>query len=131
MFKENNKNPEEFLDGELDKESEGELKVDACQTDNEIVIQSIVAGVLPEDLEINITTESVTIRGKREREEKVEAKDYLYQECFWGSFSRQILLPEDADASRIKASLQKGVITIKIPRVSKIKKRKINVSLGE
>jgi len=127
MFKENNKNPEEFLDGELDKESEGELKVDACQTDNEIVIQSIVAGVLPEDLEINITTESVTIRGKREREEKVEAKDYLRQECFWGSFSRSIILPQEIDPEHSTAAIKNGVLTIRLPKVDRQKTKKIKV----
>ena len=129
MFKENNKNPEEFLDGELDKESEGELKVDACQTDNEIVIQSIVAGVLPEDLEINITTESVTIRGKREREEKVEAKDYLRQECFWGSFSRSIILPQEIDAERSTAAIKNGILTVRMPKIQRQKAKKVKVKI--
>ena len=87
-----NKNKEEVLDGELGGESEGQLTVDVYQTDNEIIVQSTVAGVSPEELDINISTEGVTIKGKREREEEVKEKDYFYQECFWGSFSRSIIL---------------------------------------
>lgn len=124
-----NKNSEEFLNGESSKEAEGQLTVDVCQTDNEIIIQSTVAGVLAEDLEINITTESVTIRGKREREEKVEAKDYLYQECFWGSFSRSIILPQEIDPDRAVASLKNGVLTIRLPKVDRQKAKKIKVKV--
>lgn len=124
-----NKNSEEFLNGESSKEAEGQLTVDVCQTDNEIVIQSTVAGVLPDDLEINITTESVTIRGEREREEKVEAKDYLYQECFWGSFSRSIILPQEIDPDRAVATLKNGVLTIRLPKVDRQKAKKIKVKV--
>jgi HSP20 family protein len=124
-----NKNSEEFLNGELSKETEGQLTVDVCQTDSEIIIQSTVAGVLPEDLEINITAESVTIRGKREREEKVEAKDYLYQECFWGSFSRSIILPQEIDPDRAVATLKNGVLTIRLPKVDRQKAKKIKVKV--
>jgi HSP20 family protein len=124
-----NKNSEEFLNGELSKETEGQLTVDVCQTDSEIIIQSTIAGVLPEDLEINITAESVTIRGKREREEKVEAKDYLYQECFWGSFSRSIILPQEIDPDRAVATLKNGVLTIRLPKVDRQKAKKIKVKV--
>jgi len=124
-----NKNSEEFLNGELSKEAEGQLTVDVCQTDDEIIIQSTVAGVLPEDLEINITAESVTIRGKREREEKVEDKDYLYQECFWGSFSRSIILPQEIDPDRAVATLKNGVLTIRLPKVDRQKAKKIKVKV--
>ena len=88
-----------------------------------------MAGVLPDDLEINITTESVTIRGEREREEKVEAKDYLYQECFWGSFSRSIILPQEIDPDRAVATLKNGVLTIRLPKVDRQKAKKIKVKV--
>jgi len=124
-----NKDSEEFLNGELSKEAEGQLTVDVCQTDSEIVVQSTVAGVLPENLEINITAESVTIRGRREREEKVEDKDYLYQECFWGSFSRSIILPQEIDPDRAVASLKNGVLTIRLPKINRQKSKKIRVKV--
>ena len=120
-----NKDSEEFLDGELGKESEGQLTVDVYQTDGEIIVQSTVAGVSPEELDINITTESVTIRGKREKEEEIKEKDYFYQECFWGSFSRSIILPQEVDPERSTAVIKNGILTIRMPKIERQKAKKI------
>jgi HSP20 family protein len=116
-------------DKELIKEEEGQLTVDVYQTDNEIIVKSTVAGVSDEDLEINITGESVTIRGQREREEKIEEKDYLYRECFWGSFTRSVILPQEIDPDRSTAVLKNGVLTIRLPKVERQKARKIKVKI--
>src|ERR1051325_2224283 len=95
-----------------DDESEGQLTVDVFQDKDDIVVQSTLAGVNPDDLEINITNESVTIRGKRERMEVVEEKDFYYQECFWGKFSRSIILPQEVDPEKSEATTKNGVLTI-------------------
>jgi len=124
-----NKNPEEFLDGELAKEAEGQLTVDVYQNSDEIVIQSTVAGVAPDDLDINITSESVTIRGKRAKEEKIEEKDYFYQECFWGSFSRSIILPQEIDPDRSTAIIKNSILTIRMPKINRQKAKKIKVKI--
>ncbi|MEK7624530.1 MAG: Hsp20/alpha crystallin family protein [Patescibacteria group bacterium] len=124
-----NKNKEEFLDGELGGESEGQLTVDVYQTDNEIIVQSTVAGVSPEELDINISTEGVTIKGKREREEEVKEKDYFYQECFWGSFSRSIILPQEIDPERSTAVIKNGILTIRMPKLERQKAKKIKVKI--
>lgn len=108
-------------------ESEGELTVDIYQTDKEIVIQSAVAGIRPEDLDISIEDDMVTIKGIRERLFEKEKKNYFYQECYWGSFSREIILPEEVDPSRIKAVMKQGVLTIRIPKVERKKKRRVTV----
>lgn len=129
MTNQENKNPEEFLDGELAKEAEGQLTVDVYQNNDEIVVQSTVAGVVADDLDINITSESVTIRGKRAKEEKVEEKDYFYQECFWGSFSRSIILPQEIDPDRSTAVIKNGILTIKMPKVNRQKAKKIKVKI--
>lgn len=113
--------PEEF-EGE-----EGQLTIDVYQTDDHIIVKSTVAGVDPEDLEINITAESVTIRGARRQEEKVEEKDYLYQECFWGRFSRSVILPQEVDADKSVASLKNGILTIKMPKLNKQKAKKLKI----
>ena len=124
-----NKNPEEFLDGELAKEADGQLTVDVYQNSDEIIVQSTVAGVAPDDLDINITSESVTIRGKREKEEKIEEKDYFYQECFWGSFSRSIILPQEIDPDRSTAVIKNGILTIRMPKIQRQKAKKIKVKI--
>jgi len=105
-------------------EPEGQLAVDVYQTDGELVIQSTIAGVKPEELEITAQGDVVTIKGKREKINN-EEKNYFYQECYWGSFSREIILPVEADAARAEASMIEGVLTIRMPKIEREKKKKI------
>src|SRR4051812_922273 len=79
------------------EEEEGELTIDVYQTPSEIVIKTMVAGVKPEDLDISIARDMVTIRGKRETERHVKDEDYYHQELYWGTFSRTIMLPVEVD----------------------------------
>ncbi len=110
-------------------EPEGQLAIDVFQTDGEIFIQSAIAGVSVENLDIVIENDVVMIKGNRERpvDEASLPKDYFYQECYWGSFSRQVILPAEVDGSRTEASMKEGILTIKIPKIDKEKKRKILV----
>ena len=119
----NNETPEDLME----IEGEGQLTIDVYQTENEIVIQSTIAGVNQEDLEISINAESVSISGKRYREEKVSEKDYLYQECFWGRFSRSVILPQEIDPDHSTAQLKNGILTIRLPKINKEKTKKIKV----
>ena len=114
------------VNGEFE-ENEGQLTVDIYQTLDEIVIQSTVAGVRPEDLDIQITPESVTIRGMRQREEEVRDQDYFYQECYWGRFSRSVILPQEIDAEKAAASLKNGVLIIRLPKLNRQKTKKLKV----
>ena len=113
---------------DLDDETEGQLTVDVYQTDSDIIVQSTVAGVVPDDLEVNITSESVTVRGTRKKGEKIRDKDYFYQECFWGRFSRSIILPQEVDPDRSKAELKNGILTIRMPKIHRQKAKKLKVS---
>ncbi len=112
-------------------ETEGELAVDVFQTDSDIVVQSTIAGVKPENLDIAVENDVLTIRGKRESETKEEGKNYFYQECYWGAFSRQIILPEEVDPNRIEAAMKNGVLTIRLPKINRSKLRKISVKTEE
>ena len=103
-------------------ELEGQLTVDVFQDDENIIVQSTVAGVNPDDLEINIT-----VKGKREKSEVVEEKDYFYQECFWGSFSRSIILPQEVDPEKSNAALKNGILTIKMPKLDRKRAKKLKV----
>ncbi len=114
---------------DVDDEMEGQLTVDVYQDKDNIVVQSTVAGVEPDDLEINITNESITIHGRRERKEAIEEKDYFYQECFWGRFSRSIILPAEVDSERSVASLKNGVLTVKMPKLERRKAKKLKVKI--
>ena len=108
-------------------ETEGQLTIDVYQTPLEIIIKSTVAGVNPEDLDVTITNDMVTIKGKRERDEEIQSDDYYYQECYWGSFSRSVILPVDVEAEKTEASMKNGILTIRLPKIEKIKTKKIKV----
>lgn len=109
-------------------DEEGQLTVDVYQTDDEIVIKSTIAGVTADDIDVSITNEMVTIKGNRKHEEKVKESDYYYQELYWGSFSRSIILPEEIDADSAKASMKNGVLTLRLPKLSKNKTKKVRVT---
>ncbi len=112
-------------------EGEGTLTVDVYQDEDYIIVQSTVAGVKDDDLEINITNESVTIRGARERKDEVKEKDYFYQELFWGTFSRSIILPQEVDPENSTATLKNGILTIKMPKMTRGKSKKLKVKSSE
>jgi HSP20 family protein len=111
-------------------EGEGQLTVDVYQDGDEIFIESTVAGVDPSELDINITSDSVTIRGERGRKREVDDKDYFYQECFWGTFSRSIILPEEVDPENSEAKItDNGVLTIRLPKLKRKSPKKVNVKV--
>ena len=113
----------------LAEDNEGKLLADVYQNKDEIVVQTTVAGVAPEDVEVNVTSESITIRGKRERTEKIEENDFLYQECFWGSFSRSIILSEEVDPEKSVVTMKNGVLTVRMPKLDRKKGKKLKVKI--
>lgn len=111
-----------------DDYEEGELSIDVFEDDgNNIVVKSTIAGVKPEDIDISVNNDMLTIRGKREYEEKVEEKNYFYRECYWGNFSRSIILPCEVKVDKISAKLKNGVLTVKLPKAKTEKKVAIKV----
>lgn len=108
-------------------EPEGQLTIDVYQTSNDIVIESAVAGVKPEDIDIDVSTDSVTIRGERRREHDVKEEDYFYQECYWGRFSRSVILPQEVDPEKATVSFKNGVLTVRLPKLSRSRSRKLKV----
>ena len=111
----------------VDDDTEGQLTVDVYETPTSFIIKSAVAGVDPEKLDIAITNEAVTIKGERSSEEKVKTENYLHQECYWGRFSRSIILPQEIDPDKSQASLKNGILKINLPKITKIKSKKIKV----
>ena len=105
-------------------ETDGQLTVDIYQTESDLVIQSAVAGVDLKDLDISIDRDLVLIKGKRNSPNK-EKGDYFCKECYWGTFSRKIILPVEVNCDKIQAVLKKGILTIKIPKKIKEEKKRI------
>jgi HSP20 family protein len=106
---------------------EGQLSIDVYETEKNIIVKSTIAGAKPDDLDITIDNDMLTIRGKRHDEAEAEGRNYLYQECYWGSFSRSVILPVEVDAKKIDASLENGVLTIALNKIKKAKKVGVRV----
>ncbi|MDD5084060.1 MAG: Hsp20/alpha crystallin family protein [Candidatus Moranbacteria bacterium] len=118
---------EETWNQSVASDTEGQLTIDVYQTDNDIVIKSTIAGVKPEDLDISINNDMVTIKGERKNEEVIDHGNYYYQECYWGSFSRSVLLPVDVISDKTEASLKNGILTLRLPKADTTKIKKIQV----
>ncbi len=114
---------EEFLK----EDNEGQLAIDVYQTDEAIVIESTVAGVDPDDIDIDISADSITIRGERKKVSEVSEDNYLYQECYWGRFSRSVILPQEVDPDEAQAEFKQGVLRVTLPKLNKGKSRKIKI----
>jgi len=112
-----------------DGEPEGQLTIDVYQTPDEIVVESAIAGVKPDDIDVNVTTDSVSIRGARRHEKTVKDSDYLYQECYWGRFARTLILPQEIDPDGAEMTFKNGILTIRLPKVSKKKIKKLQARI--
>ncbi|PWB38785.1 MAG: molecular chaperone [Parcubacteria group bacterium] len=112
---------------DTDLEEEGQLSVDVYQDRESVIIKSTIAGVEPEDIDISFDNDMITIRGKRHQDKRVHEDDYFYQECYWGSFSRSIILPVEVDSEKIEATIRNGVLTITLPKIKSHKESNIKV----
>ncbi|MEK7595930.1 MAG: Hsp20/alpha crystallin family protein [Patescibacteria group bacterium] len=111
----------------LAEPNEAELAMDVFQTPSEIIIQTMVAGVKPEELDISVTQDMVTIKGTRQKETRVEEKDCYYRELYWGKFSRSIMVPEEVDQEKAEATIKNGLLTIRLPKVDKERTHKLKI----
>lgn len=111
----------------LDENYEGQLSVDVYGTDKDVVVVSTIAGVKPEDIDIAISGDMLTIRGQRSQETEESVSDHYYQECYWGGFSRSIILPVEVEADKVSASLRNGVLVVRLPRARKSKSISVRV----
>jgi HSP20 family protein len=106
---------------------EGQLNIDMYQTKDNVIIKSTIAGVRPEDIDITVANDMVTIKGSRRKEENIVNDDYFYQECYWGNFSRSVIIPVDIESEEIEADLKDGILTVIIPKAAKAKTKKVKV----
>jgi len=110
-----------------EENEEAELSVDVYQTSSDIIIQTMVAGVRPEDLELSVSRDIITIRGKREESRIIDEDNYFTKELYWGRFSRTISLPAEVEPEEVDAIEKHGLLTIKIKKVDKEKKSTVRV----
>ena len=98
--------------------AEGQLAVDVAQTPEELIVIAAMAGTAPENIELHLHNDLLTIRG--ERKSPIEATaEHFYQEGYWGKFSRSIVLPVDVKAEMVQAQYKNGVLIIRLPKANK------------
>jgi HSP20 family molecular chaperone IbpA len=108
-------------------QEDGELPVDMFHTPEKIVIRALIAGVSPDDLDIAITRDMVTIRGHREEDREAPEEDYYHHELYWGGFTRTILLPEEVIIDEAEAKEKHGMLTITLPKLDKARSARLKV----
>ncbi len=110
-----------------EENEEAELAVDVYQTPTDIVVQTMIAGVKPEDLELAIARDIITIKGHREENRTIDENNYFSKELYWGKFSRTISLPAEVEPEEAEATEKHGLLIIKIKKVDKEKKNNVRV----
>ncbi len=119
-------NGEEF--SILEEETkDGELAIDIFDEGDSLVLKTMIAGVSPDDLDISITRDSVTIRGSRNEEKEMSKDSYHTQELYWGSFSRTIKLPTEVDIDKSTALEKHGLLILTLPKVDRERKSTLQV----
>ncbi len=113
-----------------DEPDEGQLPVDVYETASEIVIRTFIAGVRPDDMNVSIGRDMVTIEGSREERASVPESDYFHHELFWGSFTRTILLPQEVDVDNASAGAKDGLLTLILPKLDKARQTKLRIKAG-
>jgi HSP20 family protein len=107
--------------------TEGQLLVDIYQTDDKVVVKAPMAGVDPENLDISLDNDLLTIKGQRKMDQIDAGSDYIYKECYWGSFSRSLVLPTEVDSRQLEAFLENGVLTITLTKIGPAKKIEVKI----
>lgn len=106
-------------------EPEGQLAIDVAQDEKDIIIVSTLAGAMSDQLEVYVQNDLLTIRGMRFN--PIEPQEYFYHECFWGKFSRSIVLPVDVKGDLAHAEYKNGVLIVRIPKVQSHKKIQVTI----
>lgn len=109
-------------------QTEGQLAVDVYQTQNDIVVKAPIAGVEESQIDIQVSSNELTIRGERKEEKEVTDENYHTHECYWGAFSRTVALPVEGDAEAARATFKNGILTVRVPKSKKGQAIKLRVN---
>lgn len=113
--------------GELTRPMGGTLAVDMYETDEAVVVKSATPGVDPEDIDISITGDTLTIKGETRMDEEVEEENYVYRERRYGSFARSLTIPVPIQADEAEAEFEDGILTLTLPKAEEVKPKAIEV----
>jgi HSP20 family protein len=105
--------------------------LDVYQTPNDIVVKAALPGLKPKDVDIDITGETLTIRGESKAEQEIKKEDYLYQERHYGALSRSVVLPSGLKPDKAEAAMENGILTLTIPKAEEVRPKAITVKPKE
>ena len=105
------------------------MPVDVIETKDQIVVKAAVPGVKPDEVDVSITGEALTIKGETKAEEKFEEGSYLRKERRFGAFQRTLTLPVNVVADKAKAEFENGVLTLTLPKAEEAKPKSIKVKI--
>jgi len=104
-----------------------DVALDMYETDDAIVIKVAVPGVKPEDIQVTVTGETLTIKGETKREENVKEQSYVRRERNYGKFCRSITLPGNVIPDETKAEFEQGVLALTVPKTEEVKPKSIRI----
>jgi HSP20 family protein len=107
------------------------IAVDMYETDDAVVVKAAVPGVKPEDLDISVSGDVLTIRGEVKQEEEVKRENYIRQERRYGAFCRQLPLPTSVNVDKATAEFEHGVLHLVLPKAEEVKPKSIKIKKKE
>lgn len=105
----------------------GTLTIDIYETEQAVVVRTAVPGVDPDNIEISIQGDTLTIAGEAEADEEVKGDDYIRRERRYGRFSRSVALPGGVLADKAEAEFKDGMLTLTLPKAEEAKPKSIKV----
>lgn len=101
--------------------------VDMYETEDDVVVETALPGVDPDDVDISVSGNTLTIRGETRSEEEVEEESYVYREMRRGAYARSLTLPVGVEAEKAKADYQNGVLILRLPKAEEAKPKRIEI----
>lgn len=105
------------------------LPIDMYQTDSDVVIKAAVPGLRPEDIDIKIVGDTISISGESKAQRETKEENYMLQEMSVGRFHRDVMSPVALKSDQAQASFENGVLTIKIPKAESVKTKQVKVQV--
>jgi HSP20 family protein len=105
----------------------GEFPIDVYQTKDDLVVKAALPGVKPEEVEITVSEDTITIRGEHTEEQETKEDDYLHRERYYGAFSRSVAIPVKVKGEKAEATFEEGVLTLTLPKAEEVKPRQVKI----
>lgn len=103
--------------------------VDVFEEKDDVVVKAELPGLSKDEVQVQITGSTLTLKGEKKKKEEVKEEDYYYCERSHGSFSRSLQLPHEVKADQVKASFKEGVLEVRLPKTEEAKRKAVSVKI--